>query len=370
MNNILYLESDAEDAKFFLNLLSKSYYEFHIDQVKTINEARELIISHKKDYQVIIADLMPVDSAGPEDTFMTLKSIDETIPIILLTGLIDDGVALKLIAQGAQDYLVKSELRAVHLKRVIKYAIERQKNEKDLKTANQELNKVVDFKTNLAMVSHELRSPIACVKEGLSAALESQEVTNLSNDFKEILRVSLNATERLSFMINDLLDISKIESGKLDLNIESSDLIELIKQSASLFEKQCKEKNLELKMDFPESPVIGSFDKQRIVQIFTNFFTNALKYTREGSISIQLKLESGHIEVRFSDTGYGIEKENLNKIFLKFEKFDKGNSSGSSGTGLGLAIVKKIVELHKGTISVESERGKGTTFILNFPKSS
>lgn len=205
----------------------------------------------------------------------------------------------------------------------------------------------------ISTVSHELRTPLSITKEGISLVLD--KVTGEINEKQEkVLSTARSNIDRLARIIDSLLDISKIEAGKVELKRGLVDIAELIRQAASSFELSLKGKNLELKMNVPEKQIDAFVDPDKLTQVLTNLIGNALKFTDRGYIEISLQEKEKEIECIVADTGLGIGEEDLPKVFSKFEQFGRLPGPGEKGTGLGLAITKGIIELHGGKIWVES----------------
>jgi signal transduction histidine kinase len=164
------------------------------------------------------------------------------------------------------------------------------------------------------------------------------------------------------------LDISKIESGKLELKKEELEVNKLIETIISSFKTKANEKGLAITAEVPQETIKINADNDKLIQVFTNLVNNALKFTNQGYVKVSLTDIGNEVLCSVSDTGIGIARENLPKIFSKFQQFGRVAGPGEKGTGLGLSIAKGIVELHKGKIWVESEEGKGTKFIFTLPK--
>lgn len=216
--------------------------------------------------------------------------------------------------------------------------------------------------------AHELKSPLAIVKEGISVVLDRIAGT-LNKKQEEILTLANDAVDRLVRVANNLLDISKLEEGKIELKKEFVDMEDLINDAVLLFELKAEKKGLGLKVSLPEKEVNIYCDKDKIFQVFANLVGNAVKFTEKGSIEISVVEEESYIEIAVADTGRGMEKSDLSRLFGKFQQFGVILNGVEKGSGLGLCIVKDIVELHKGEIWVESEIGKGSKFIFTLPKS-
>ena len=218
-------------------------------------------------------------------------------------------------------------------------------------------------------VSHELRTPLSITKEAISLILE--KATGEINDQQtEILGIAKNNVERLARIINGLLDVSKIEAGKVELRKQDVDLQTLVREVALGFEGKAREKGLEFRLSLPEKAQLVYADEDKLSQIFSNLIDNAIKFTAEGSIEVSATESLKEIEFCVRDTGIGISPESLPKIFDKFTQFGRKDGPGEKGTGLGLSIVKGLVEVHGGEIRVESELGRGTALTFTLPKLS
>lgn len=222
-----------------------------------------------------------------------------------------------------------------------------------------------EFVTN---VSHELKTPITSIKGFtetlLDGALEDKEIS------RHFLTIINEESDRLYRLINDILDLSRIEQKKMPLKIEEVNLTKLIKETASFLQEEAREKGIALIIPPIEYSVFLQGDSDRLRQILLNLMSNAIQYTPEqGEVTINVReIPEEEIELQVSDTGIGIGAKHLPRIFERFYRVDKARSRASGGTGLGLAIVKHLVESHHGRIFVESHEGNGTTFTIIFPK--
>ncbi len=238
----------------------------------------------------------------------------------------------------------------------------------DAEKAEKDLKKLDQLKRDfISTVSHELRTPLAITKEGIRLILD--KITGDINEKQEkILNTAGNNIDRLARIIDGLLDVSKIEAGKVELKRGWVDIAGLIRQVASNFELNLKEKNLGLKINVPEKRIDAFVDPDKLIQVFTNLIGNALKFTDKGYIEISLQEKEKEIECFVADTGVGIGEGDLPKVFSKFEQFGRLPGPGAKGTGLGLAITKGIIELHGGKIWVESKLGQGAKFSFILPE--
>jgi two-component system phosphate regulon sensor histidine kinase PhoR len=217
-----------------------------------------------------------------------------------------------------------------------------------------------DFISN---VSHELRTPLTAIK-GFTETL-SDEVDGKCQSYVDVID---RHTNRLIYIVKDLLLLSQLEEGETKLDLEKVDLSKLIKSILTIFDQEIKKKGLTLHLDIDSGFPIIKADAFKLEQMFINIFDNAVKYTDKGKIEIFLKrIDKDSVSISIKDTGLGIPKEHLPRVFERFYVVDKSRSRTLGGTGLGLSIVKHISLLHKGNVSVESTLGEGTSFTIILP---
>jgi two-component system sensor histidine kinase VicK len=217
----------------------------------------------------------------------------------------------------------------------------------------------------LATVSHELRTPLTAIRGHLELVLEGEAgpVTPLQQEF---LAVASQSTDRLGALINDLLDVEKIEAGKIQIREEPVDLAEVLRDVVSTFRLEAERKGLAVREAIADRlAVVG--DRDRLIQVFANLVSNAIKYTAQGEVGIRAGRRDGKVEVVVRDTGIGISPEEQPQLFTKFFRSQQRQVREAGGTGLGLVIAKGIVERHGGRIGVESEKGVGTRFTVVLP---
>jgi two-component system phosphate regulon sensor histidine kinase PhoR len=216
----------------------------------------------------------------------------------------------------------------------------------------------------MSNISHELRTPLASIK-ALAESLQDGAVEDpeLSRDFLSKMNAEI---DKLTQMVQELGELSRIESGEAPLRRESMELAEIIKQAVERLRAQSDRAGLSIVLDIPDKLPNPSIDRERIEQVLINLIHNAIKFTPPGgSVTVSARKENSHVLVSVSDTGVGIPADDLPRIFERFYKADKSRSGG--GTGLGLAIAKHIIEAHGGRIWAESVEGKGSTFHFTLP---
>lgn len=224
----------------------------------------------------------------------------------------------------------------------------------------------------VANVSHELRTPISML-QGYSEALMDGIVTN-EEERQELIQIINDESQRMGRLVEDLLDLTKMESGHQELACEEVDLVLLADRIVRKFSNLAADRGIQLRVEHQEDRLIAQCaDEDRLEQVFTNLIDNALRHTSSGGmvvVSTEKSLEQGQEAalVKVTDNGEGIPSEDLPFIFDRFYKADKARTRGkASGTGLGLSIVSNIVEAHRGNVDVESKLGKGTTFSFTIP---
>jgi PAS domain S-box-containing protein len=222
----------------------------------------------------------------------------------------------------------------------------------------------VDF---VSMAAHELRTPLAAIR-GYLELVTYKDAEKFAPESTKYLNQALKSTSELGSLITNLLDVTRIERGTLTFNMEKVDLATDIKQAVQDVSFTAKDKNITTTYVGPEQGYSIIADKIAIHEVINNLLTNAIKYTPAGgSVSITLTQDDNTFVARFKDSGIGIPKQAMSHLFTKFYRVHGGLSSGSTGTGLGLFISRSIIERHGGSISVESEEGIGSTFIVKLP---
>lgn len=223
----------------------------------------------------------------------------------------------------------------------------------------------------VSIASHELRTPLTVVN-GYLSLLTSGDLGKLSDAHKNpqqegILKKVYLETKRLSSLVEDLLNISRIEEGRLRVDLEPIDLAKLAQETVAEYNLLAESKNLNMEFVGGEKPMVVLGDSNRLKQVFTNLIDNALKYTEKGKVVVKVTKEVGEVVVSVTDTGPGIPPKLQGIIFEKFQQAPGSYLKENNGTGLGLFIVKGIVELHLGKVWLESKAGVGTTFFFSLP---
>ncbi len=257
---------------------------------------------------------------------------------------------------------------AVLISEQVAVIIERSRLYEKLRSANEKLEQINHLKNEfISMVSHELRTPLTTIKGFVSIVL-SGETGPLKPQQKYFLETSDRAIDRLTLLVSDLLDISRLEAGQIQMQLRPISIQDLILRVGANFEPQLKAQNLTFKLDIPEKLPMVLGDPHRLTQVFDNLMTNALKFTSKGGITITVADKGDFVMVSIKDTGIGLPKTEQERIFDKFYQVKTGSAWPAKGTGLGLAIVKSIVESHRGKVWVESDSEKGADFRFLIPR--
>ncbi|MFT5207867.1 MAG: CheY-like chemotaxis protein/nitrogen-specific signal transduction histidine kinase [Candidatus Omnitrophota bacterium] len=353
--------NDYSDSASFLKALlnTSATFKFDVDRANSLSMALDAIGS--KEYDVILLDIYLPDSIGI-NTVKTVFDAAPHMPIIAITSIDSEQFAADVLSGGAEDYLVKGNFDDSSLLRSIRYSIERKKHRISSEATS-------DF---LAHLSHEARNSLSTIV-GMTEILT--EIVKTSEQ-RQYLNAISSDTEQLLVIMNEVLDLSKIEESKLELDIMSFDLRLAIENTVdSLFYSASKKDlNFNCYVDDKISTMIKG-DPGRLKQIITNLASNAIKFTHKGDITLSVAVASETDEtmtIQFSckDTGIGIPKGSMDRVFEKFEQVNPGAIQKHGGAGLGLAISKSLVELMGGEFTLTSVEGKGSEFgfVIDFMK--
>lgn len=322
------------DSRGRINLINKGYIDiFQIDSVDCLNKQYYEVIEHQEICQLVA------------DVFRTEQKASKQIQIPLLIE---------------RKYFVVYGVPIIGTNHVWKGVLLVFHDITELKKLEQVRK---DFVAN---VSHELKTPVTSIKGFAETLLDG--AMNDKQALADFLSIILKESERLQSLIHDLLELSKIEQQGFTLNVQELNLTRLLEDVLTLLTGKAQAKNIKLEF-YHKDYVMIKGDVDRLKQVFLNLIVNAITYTPpDGEVKIILLEHDEKVRVHVKDTGVGIEKEEIPRIFERFYRVDRARSRNSGGTGLGLAIVKHIVEAHRGHISVRSEVGKGSEFIIELQK--
>ncbi len=294
----------------------------------------------------------------------------EQIAVIGISGSEDDNLSAQFLKNGASDFINKPfnleefYCRVMQNIAMIEYVQEINQQKIRLEDLNDQKNKF------LGIAAHDLRNPISAINMFSSLMLEEPD-TGLAEEYLDFVHEIKNSSTFMLTLLNDLLDISKIESGKIEINRAETDYIEFVKKCVKVNRLFAEQKHIVIREDYEKSSKIINIDLEKITQVLNNLISNAIKYShRDTEITVRIFYRDNMIVTEVADQGQGIPSEELPNLFKEFQKTSVQSTEGEKSTGLGLAIVKRIIETHGGTISVESEVGKGSAFSFTLPTSS
>jgi signal transduction histidine kinase len=275
---------------------------------------------------------------------VSLKSSDE----LIATTLRDAFIVLSVM-------LVVLILLLLNHFRFVEYA--------ELFRKQKELDQMKDDFISIA--THELKAPMGVIKGYLSMVLEEK----ISAQAREMSRIAYDQTERLNHLVNDLLDVSRLEQGRTKYNLQSVGLTTIIQPMIdTTFKQKAADKKLALHYQPPAGLPAVTADPDRVSEIFTNLIDNAIKYSRAGTVTVAHTSTPAAVVTTVQDTGIGMTPDEQSRLFQRFYRARNNDTKDIAGTGLGLWIIKQYIEHMGGTIRVESEKGKGTTFIVSLPR--
>ena len=362
--HVLLVDDDEDDYLIIKNLLSKiPDTPFSLDWSSTVAEARKAIRRSAHDVYLIDYRL------GADNGLELLDSLDlvqRPEPFILLTGAGDDQVEQRAMRMGVADYLVKGTLDSELLSRVLRYSLQRKLVEAQRVHQLLEINRSKD--EFIALASHQLRTPATAVKQYVGMILEGY-AGEITTEQRKFLRSAYESNERQIQVVNDILRVAKLDLKKITLKQVPTDMNELMESIVHDMASLLKNRQQTLDFKPASSRAIAMVDTEYIRMALGNILDNASKYTPVGKnicVTIQLG-EHKTIQVTIEDEGVGIDIADINKLFKKFSRIDNPLSVKVGGTGLGLYWSNEVIELHGGTIMVESELGKGSRFIAAVP---
>ncbi len=391
---ILVIDDDEVDRMAISRTLKKAEIQVEISEANNYKEA--MVILENSNFDCIFLDYRLPDRDGLA-VVQEIRASGNNVPLVVLTGQGDERVAVEVMKAGASDYLTKSSLNPEQLSHTIHRVIRifqaeeqarmfhhqlLESNEK-LRYKNQELEEkqqqihqqniklleASELKSRfLATMSHELRTPLNAII-AFSQILLRKTKEKLTPKEMDMMNRIHNNGNNLLLLINDILDISKIEAGGIQLSPELFNIEQLVVTTIEELNSLAAQKSLSLdvviEIDNPE--LIN--DRSRLRQVLVNLLSNAIKFTDTGGVKVVVnKIPNDKIAISVNDTGIGISEENLEHIFEPFRQVNQSISRKYQGTGLGLAITNSLVKMMNGTIIVESILGEGSTFRVELPR--
>jgi len=328
---------------------------------------------------IIRSIILPIEKLVYATNEIAQGNLDAHAPVARMDEIGVLAMSFNRMARSLKDKNAALEKTTLELTTSLQVRKEMQKKvveaNKGLAAANARLMEADRMKSDfLASMSHELRTPLNAIINFTDQIIEDwdmlQSDKEWSKEANEMLRRVYKSSKHLLSLINDLLDLAKIESGHMSLDLAQASLRDIVLESIASVSSLAKAKNLELKSTVPASLPLFVLDERRIYQTLINLISNSIKFTEQGHIEVRVETDVKYPDgamVKVVDTGIGIPENYLTIIFDRFRQVDGGDSRKHAGTGLGLNLVKELTELHGGWVKVESELGKGSTFILYLP---
>jgi signal transduction histidine kinase len=367
--NVLLIEDNPGDARLVEILLEDSGFDCRVDNKMSLEEG---IQAHfDKEYGVVLLDLTLPDSRGFETLQRFIKAHSDA-NVIVMTGLMDKELGLNAVRAGAQDFLMKGGFDSELLAKTLHYSIER-KNALSTLAESQRAREVAEESARMkeqfiASISHEMRTPMNAIY-GMSNLLAQ---TNLDVEQRSYIDSVKQSSEILLGVINDILEISTLQNGKMDFECKDFDLTELMNNLINVMQYKKDEKIIDFILNIdPSVPQFLKGDKLRFNQILFNIVGNAVKFTDKGHVKIGVSMldrngENCRLKFTIQDSGIGIPAEKVDTIFETFTRI-RTKDRIFEGTGLGLAIVKNLVMQQEGKVWATSELGQGTTMHVEMP---
>ncbi len=360
---ILIVDDEPGNLQLLGSFLKKNEYSVGVAQ----NGQQALDFVGKKVPDMILLDVMMPNMDGFE-VCRRLKVIDcmKEVPILFITALSDTESILKGFQAGGVDYINKPIVQEEVLAR-IGVQLSNKKLIRELSEANSDLQQLNQVKNRfLGMAAHDLRNPLGAII-GFSEFILEEEYGPVQEEQYPILKRINSASQQMLNLVNDLLDVSVIESGNLQLQISKGSLKLLIEERVMLLEITAAKKEISLTVS-SQTDENSEFDPERMAQVVDNLIGNAIKFSpKHSEIKVSLSEKSDQMAIEVRDSGPGISEEDQQKLFSNFQQLSAKATAGEKGTGLGLAICQKIVDVHQGEIIVDSQMGKGTAFIVMIP---
>jgi len=352
---------DSIVARNFLSGLLR-IHQYNIFEASNGEEALK-IIDKEKEIKLVITDYsMPVMDGFQLTSEIRNNYSKDHLAVIGISGVGKHNISAKFLKCGANDYINKPIINEELYYRV-NNNLEQIERVRELEELNELKNEFV------GIAAHDLRAPLSSI-EGFCDLINSEESENLNDLQKKYLSRISRAGKRMLALVNDLLDVYAIESGRMDINRQISSLPDLIKERIEIYEEAARKKNIKIHFNKIKAPG-ALFDEGLITQAIDNLLSNAIKFSPfDKNISVDIENLDWELQVTVKDEGPGISDEEQKTLFQTFKKLSAKPTAGEMCTGLGLSIVKKIIDAHEGKVWVKSEPGLGSSFAFSIPLST
>jgi signal transduction histidine kinase len=353
--DVLLIEDDPGDIRLIEEMLRETTFPpCKLYQINNLHEDERKKFADET-FDIILLDLHFDDMTGIE-TYGYANLYFPLTPIIVLTGLEDEHLAYEIVKRGAQDYLLKDMIDSKSLLRSIRYSIERKKAD-------------IQKDEFLGFASHELKTPVTSIKAYIQLAQlyakQNKNSTQKSYDLLPLIEKVDTQVDRLTHLINDLLDVTKVQAGRLEFTMEDFPIDEVVHEVVANMQMTAQKHHILIE---GETGVKVYGDRERTSQILINLLSNAIKYSPQADrVLVHLSHYDDKVNIAIQDYGIGIAAENQQKIFERFYRVNGTKQETYPGLGLGLHIAAEIARRQNGRLSVESAEGKGSIFCLELP---
>jgi signal transduction histidine kinase len=370
---LLMLEDSPDDELLVLAALRAGGYNVQHLRVWSAEAMRRAL--QEDGWELIISDYCMPNFDAPQALAIANESTRD-LPFIIVSGTVGEEQAVAAMRAGARDYVMKESLGrlAPSVRRELNEARERVARREAQRVAAEltrenERAEAINFARRqfLANVSHELRTPLNAII-GFSELLDQGTAGALAPKQSEYVRYVLSSGRHLLSLVGDILDLSKVDAGKMDLLPEPTALSGVAVAARDTLQPVASKRGVTLILQIAHDLPLLDVDPLRLRQMLYNLISNGIKFTPSGGrVTISAQVLEDQLEIRVSDTGIGIPREDLPRLFQEFEQVSAQGDGRVAGSGLGLALTKRLVELHGGSVSVESVLGEGSTFALRLP---
>ncbi|MGK0239718.1 MAG: two-component system sensor histidine kinase/response regulator [Candidatus Pelagisphaera sp.] len=360
-SRILVVDDDKSTRRLVQKILNNAGYEF--EGFPSAEAA--LLYLEDSTVDIVLSDIMLDGMDGIEFCAqIRSQTRHEDVPIICFTGISDVESLNRAYKAGASDYIMKP-LRRVELLNRIDHHLEVYRRKKTAKDSIQRLNSESESKTKfLGVASHDLRNPLVSIR-GISQYLGSEKFGPLNDGQHELVQTIVDASENMLLLVEDLLDVSLLETGQMRIQPERQSLEPIVDQAVILHSVSASKKHIQLSKETKTDDCEACFDKKLMSRVLDNLISNAVKFSPSNTkIKIAIESDSDALHFYVEDEGPGIPENEFDKLFKEFGRTSNQPTAGESTSGIGLFVTNRIIQRHGGTISVENRSPKGTRFTV------
>lgn len=380
--NLLIVADHSADVQAISKTLKSAGVNFTYDTISISKSANGNFVDKK--YNAILYNhyLFPdyQISESPLEKLKLFSQLYQNTPLILITDVLGDETAVELIQSGISGYILRHKiykLPDVLKTTLVNFILKKRRYSKQIELIQQQQEHIKKLEAekqswetqetarqeHISHLNHELRSPISSIM-GFAGMLKEQFYGPLNPKQLQYVSALLTVGQHLLDLVNNYLDLAKIEANKQTLELEKLTVEDVCQASLFIVSEKAREKQLELILKLGDNIDFCVADSVRLKQILVNLLSNGVKFTAKGSVTLQVNLQQDTFDFAVIDTGMGISTANLEKLFQPFQQL----TNHHEGTGLGLALSRKLAQLHGGDITVTSEIGKGSCFTLQIPR--